>query len=53
MQTWHQFVNADVFVMGKSSLSFTAAFVSAGTIYYPFNATFSQLPVLPEHWRQC
>ena len=53
LQTWHRFVNADVFIMGKSSLSFTAAFFSSGTIYYPFNASLSQLSMLPESWRQC
>jgi hypothetical protein len=33
-QTFHTFVTAKVFVMGKSSLSYAAAILNEGTVYY-------------------
>jgi hypothetical protein len=33
-QTFHSFVTAKVFVMAKSSLSYSAAILNEGTVYY-------------------
>ena len=53
LPTWHKFVSADVFVMGKSSLSITAAFLSSGQIFYPFTPNKTEVNPVPSHWLPC